>query len=406
LTAHDSYASLRYPNFRRLILAHGASTVAREAQIVVVGWQVYAQTKDPLTLGLIGLAEALPFIAVALYAGHVADRANRRAIALAGTFGMLLSAAALMFFTIAVVRAVWPIYLVIFLSGIGRSFVRPAVTALSAELVPRRIYSNAVTWRSSTWQFAAVFGPALGGLLYGFVGPAMAYGAVAAFFGGSFSAIAFIRHDRRPAASTVSVGQSLRLGFRFLWNEPVVLAAMTLDLFAVLFGGAAALLPIFARMLGAGPQGLGILRAAPAVGSFLIGVYLAHRPPFRRSGIAILTSVGIFGACIIGFALSRNFYLSLLVLTVSGMADQVSVVIRGTLVQMRTPDELLGRVSSVNQIFIGSSNEIGAFESGVTARLFGTVPAVVFGGTMTLLVVAVVAYWSRPLRKMRELEVI
>src|SRR5581483_9951509 len=209
----------------------------------------------------------------------------------------------------------------------------------------------------------------------------------------------------RPVPLQIPVGESLRLGLRFVWNEPVILAAMTLDTFAVLFGGAAALLPIFARILGAGPQGLGMLRAAPAAGSLIMGVFLAHRAPFRRSGIALLSAVSAFGACIIAFALSRNFYLSLLILTLSGMADQVSVVIRGTLVQIMTPDHLLGRVSSVNQIFIGSSNEIGAFESGVAARLMGTVPSVMFGGTMTLLVVVAVALWSAPLRRMREIGV-
>ncbi len=399
----DSYASLRIPNFRRLILGHGTSTVAREAQIVVVGWQVYEQTKDPLALGLIGLAEALPFIGVALYAGHVADRANRRAIALAGTLGMLLSALALLLFTVAAIRQVWPIYLVIFLSGIGRSFARPAVTALSAEIVPREIYANAVAWRSSTWQFAAVFGPAAGGLLYGFIGPAAAYATVVAFMTISLAAIGSIRHAGRPPAQEITVGESLRVGLRFVWNEPVILAAMTLDLFAVLFGGAAALLPIFARMLGAGPQGLGVLRAAPAIGSFITGVYLAHRTPFRRAGMTLFTAVAAFGACIIAFALSRDFYLSLAILTLSGMADQVSVVIRGTLLQTITPDHLLGRVSAVNQIFIGSSNEIGAFESGVAARLLGTVPSVIFGGAMTLVVVAAVALWSTPLRRMKEI---
>ena len=402
---HDSYASLRIPNFRLLITGHGTSTVAREAQIVVVGWQVYARTGDPLTLGLIGLAEALPFIGVALYAGHVADRANRRIVALIGTFVMMLSAIALLVFTYGSLRAVWPIYLVIFLSGIGRSFTRPAVTALSAEVVPREIYSNAVAWRSSTWQFAAIFGPALGGLLYGFAGPAAAYATVAFFFAASLVSMGFVRHQGRPVPLQIPVGESLRLGLRFVWNEPVILAAMTLDTFAVLFGGAAALLPIFARILGAGPQGLGMLRAAPAAGSLIMGVFLAHRAPFRRSGIALLSAVSAFGACIIAFALSRNFYLSLLILTLSGMADQVSVVIRGTLVQIMTPDHLLGRVSSVNQIFIGSSNEIGAFESGVAARLMGTVPSVMFGGTMTLLVVVAVALWSAPLRRMREIGV-
>jgi hypothetical protein len=378
--------------------------VAREAQIVVVGWQVYEQTKDPLALGLIGLAEALPFIAIALYAGHVADRANRRVIALAGTFGLLLSAVALLLFTIFHIRQVWPIYLVIFLSGIGRSFTRPAVTALSAELVPRELYSNAVAWRSSTWQFAAVFGPAAGGLLYGFAGAAVAYGTVCVFMAASMVAIAAIRHTARPAATEeMTVGESLRIGLRFVWDEPVLLAAMSLDLFAVLFGGAVALLPIFARMLGAGPEGLGVLRAAPAIGSFLSGVYIAHRPPFRRAGLTLLASVAAFGLGIIAFALSRNFYLSLAILTFSGMADQVSVVIRGTLVQSVTPDYLLGRVSAVNSIFIGSSNEIGAFESGVAARLLGTVPSVIFGGAMTLLVVAITALASPRLRRLREL---
>ncbi len=404
MTAHDSYASLRIPNFRRLILAYATLTVAREAQVIVVAWQVYEQTKDPLALGLIGLAEALPFIAIALYAGHIADRLNRRTIALAGTFGLLLSAVALLLFTIFHITAVWPIYAVIFLSGIGRSFTRPAVTALSAELVPREIYSNAVAWRSSTWQFAAVFGPAAGGLLYGFAGAAAAYATVCAFMSISIVAMAWIQYAARPAAAEeITVGESLRTGLRFVWNEPVVLAAMTLDLFAVLFGGATALLPIFARMLGAGPQGLGILRAAPAVGSLMMGVYLAHRPPVRRGGMTLLVSVAAFGICIIAFALSREFYLSLMLLTLSGMADQISVVIRGTLIQTITPTHLLGRVSSVNQIFIGSSNEIGAFESGVAARLLGTVPSVIFGGTMTLLVVAAVAIGSRPLRRLREI---
>jgi MFS family permease len=404
LPDHDSYASLRYANFRRLILAYGTSTVAREAQIVVVGWQVYEQTKDPLALGLIGLAEALPFIAIALYAGHVADRANRRAIALAGTFGLLLSAVALLLFTILRITAVWPIYAVIFLSGIGRSFTRPAVTALSAELIPRELYSNAVAWRSSTWQFAAVFGPAAGGLLYGFGGAATAYAVVCVFMAISIVAFAWIEHEARTLeAHDVSVSESLRTGLQFVWNEPVVLAAMTLDLFAVLFGGAAALRPIFARMLGSGPEGLGVLRAAPAIGSFFMGIYLAHRPPIRRAGVTLFASVAVFGVCIIAFALSRNFYLSLVLLTLSGMADQISVLIRGTLIQTITPAHLLGRVSAVNQIFIGSSNEIGAFESGLAARIMGTVPSVIFGGAMTLVVVAVVALWSPPLRQMREI---
>lgn len=380
--------------------------MAREAQIVVVGWQVFGLTKDPLSLGLIGLAEALPLIAMALYAGHVADRMRRRTVAMAGTFGMLLSAIALYFFTTTSFIApgrVWPVYLVIFLSGISRSFTRPALTALSAELVPREIYSNAVTWRSSAWQMAAVGGPALGGLLYGFSGPALAYAVVAALTAIALTGVALISSDVKPPPSDMSVSESVKIGIRFLWKQPVLLPAMTLDLFSVLFGGATALLPIFAERLHVGPQGLGLLRAAPAAGSIVVGLWVAHRPPMKRAGRSLFFAVALFGLSMIAFAVSRSFVLSLALLAFSGMADQVSVIIRGTLIQTLTPRELLGRVSAVNQIFIGSSNEIGAFESGVAARLMGVVPSVIFGGAMTLIVITVVAMWSRPLREMRGL---
>jgi MFS family permease len=401
---HDSYAALRVPDFRRLVTGHATSTVAREAQIVVVGWQVFEATHDPLALGLIGLAEALPFLGVALYAGHVADRTSRRLLAVMGTFGMLLSAFALLAFTLTKQHTIWPIYLVIFLSGIARSFTRPAVTALGAEIIPREVYSNAVAWRTSTWHFAAILGPALGGLLYGFAGPAIAYGVVAVFFSLALVALFSITHKAKPeAADDMPIGESLRAGIRFVVQQPVVLAAMTLDLFSVLFGGATALLPVFAHLLNAGPQGLGILRAAPALGSVLTGLVIAHRPPFRRAGRALLIACTIFGMTIVAFALSRNFYLSFALLALGGMADNISVVIRGTLVQTVTPPNLLGRVSAVNSMFIGASNEIGAFESGVAARLMGTVPSVVFGGAMCILVVIVVGAWSRPLRDLREI---
>ncbi|MEA2571735.1 MAG: hypothetical protein QOI24_3736 [Acidobacteriota bacterium] len=409
MAAHDPYAALRVPNFRRLILGYGLITVAREAQIVVIGWQIYELTKDPLSLGMIGLAEALPFIAVALYAGHVADRASRRAITLAGTFGLLLSAIALLVFTlrpgIFVHGGVWPVYAVIFLSGIARSFTRPALTALSAEVVERELYPSAVAWRASTWQFAAILGPALGGLLYGFAGPAMTYAIVVVLMTIALGTLAIIKHESRALPpSDLSVGESVGTGIRFILGQQVVLAAMTLDLFSVLFGGATALLPIFARILKAGPQGLGMLRAAPAVGSLLMGIYLAHRPPMKRAGVTLLCAVALFGLTIIGFGLSTNFWLSLALLTLNGAADDISVVIRSTMIQTMTPESMLGRVSSVNQIFIGSSNEIGAFESGVTAKLMGTVPSVLFGGFMTLVVVAMTAVWSKQLRRMTTIE--
>ncbi len=405
----SAYASLRIPDFRRLLLANAMLTVAREAQIVVVGWQVYELTHDPLTLGLIGLAEALPYIGVALYAGHVADRTERRMLGLAGTFGLIVSAIALLLLTITPgaisVDRVWPVYLVIALSATARSFLRPAVFALSVAVVPRELQANSVAWRTSIWHIAAVVGPATGGLLYGFHGPSAAYVAVIVAMAFSLAAMVAVTHRERPAPpeEEIPLGESLRIGLLFVWREPMLLGAMTLDLFAVLFGGAVALLPAFAKLLEAGPEGLGLLRAAPAAGSILTGIVIAHRPPMRRAGRALFTSVAGFGVCMILFALSRQFWMSFAVLFISGVFDNVSVVVRSMLLQTRTPAHLLGRVSAVSQIFIGSSNEIGAFESGVAARLLGVVPSVLFGGCMTLLVVAVTAWRAPQLRKMKEI---
>ena len=400
------YASLKIKDFRKLLLSHGMLTVAREAQIVVVGWQVFALTRDPLTLGLIGLAEALPFIGVALYAGHMADKAERRTLAIGGTFALVLSAIALLLLTLTPgaihAQRVWPVYAVIAISATARSFMRPSVFALSADVVPRELYPNAVAWRSSTWHLAAVAGPASGGILYGFAGPAAAYGAVVAVMTLSLAAIISVSHRGKPStAEELPLAESLKSGLRFVWREPMLLAAMSLDLFAVLFGGAVALLPAFAQLLNAGPEGLGLLRAAPAAGSIVTGIWIAHRPPLRKAGFDLFACVAAFGVCMIAFALSRSLWLSFVLLFASGVFDNVSVVIRSTLLQTRTPEHLLGRVAAVNQIFIGSSNEIGAFESGVAARLMGVVPSVLFGGCMTLLVVAITAWRSPELRRMQ-----
>lgn len=402
------YAALRIPDFRKLLLANGTLTLAREAQIVVVGWQVFALTGDPLTLGLIGLAEALPFLAVALYAGHAADRTERKTLTIGGTFGLAMSAVALLILTMtpgAIEKdRVWPVYLIVALSATARSFTRPAIFALSAEAVPRELFPNAVAWRTSVWHLAAVAGPALGGLIYGFSGPALAYGCVIGMMSVALAILSSLARRPRPMVEEREpLAESLKAGVRFVWREPMLLAAMTLDLFAVLFGGAVALLPAFAALLDAGPEGLGILRAAPAAGAIITGFTIAHRPPMQRAGFSLFASVGAFGVCIIAFALSRSFWLSFALLFASGVFDNVSVVIRSTLLQTRTPEHLLGRVSAVNQMFIGSSNEIGAFESGLAARLLGVVPSVVFGGTMTLLVVAITAWRAPTLRKLRTL---
>jgi MFS family permease len=406
---HDPYAALRIPNFRWFVASLMAMTVATQIQAVVVAWQIYELTHDPLSLGLIGLAEAVPFIGVALFAGHVADRVNRLRISLVALIALFLCSLTLLGFTLSpgIISAdgVWPIYLVIFFSGIARSFLQPARSALGAELVPRELYPNAVTWRSSTWQLAEVVGPAIGGLVYGFGSATAAYGTDAAIMAIGVLSLARMRHS--PAPSTIaneSFMESLATGIRFVRGQPVILGALSLDLFSVLFGGAVALLPVFAaEILHVGPEGLGVLRAAPAVGAVLMSVVLAHLPPLRQAGRALLISVAVFGLSIIGFGLSRDFLLSMALLAVSGMSDTVSVVIRSTLLQVLTPDHLLGRVSSVNAIFIGSSNEIGAFESGAAARLIGTVPSVVLGGLATLVVVAVTAVKVPELRRLKEI---
>jgi MFS family permease len=406
---HDPYASLRIPNFRWFISSLLAMTIATQIQAVVVSWQIYELTRDPFSLGLIGLAEAVPFIGFALFAGHVADKSERLRISLVSLVVLLGCSLTLLGFSlrpgIVHVGRVWPIYAVIFLSGIARSFLQPARSALGAELVPRALYPNAVTWRSSSWQLAEVVGPAIGGLVYGFGSAKAAYAVDAALMAVGVLSLGRIQRERKPGIpSEDSFLKSLATGIRFVRSQPVILGALTLDLFSVLFGGAVALLPVFAaEILHVGPQGLGILRAAPAVGAVLMSLLLAHRPPLRRAGRTLLVSVALFGLSMIGFGLSRNFFLSVSLLAVSGMVDTVSVVVRSTLLQVMTPDHLLGRVAAVNAIFIGSSNELGAFESGAAARLLGTIPSVVLGGLATLLVVAVTAVKVPALRRLKEI---
>jgi MFS family permease len=406
---HDPYVSLRNPSFLWYVASMVALTLGTMIQATVVAWQVYALTKDPLSLGLVGLAEALPFIGAALYAGHVADRYDRKRLSLLATGVQTLAAVVLLGYTlrpeVLAGGRVWPIYAVVFVSGIARSFLQPARTALGAEIVPRETYANAVAWRSSLWQVAAVVGPALGGVLYGFADARAAYTVEVALCAAGWLLFTRIAYTRRPTAPREgTIGENLTIGIRFLLTQPELLGAQLLDLFSVLFGGAVALLPIFtSEILHVGPQGLGVLRAAPAAGAVVVSVFLAHRR-LRRAGAALFLCVAGFGLCWIFFALSHSFWLSLGLLALSGMLDMVSVVIRSTLLTLRTPQNLLGRVSAVNQIFIGSSNEIGSFESGVAARLLGTVNSVIFGGLVTLGVVSVTAWRIPSLRSLDELE--
>ena len=398
--SHDPYAALRVRNFRRFIISTLAITLASQIQGVVVAWQIYDLTHDPLSLGLMGLAEALPYVGIALFAGHVADRFSRHRIATAALWLLLACSLALLTFNMIpgfLHRfGALPFYGVIFASGVARSFLQPARNALGAEIVERPLYANAVAWRTSTWQTAAVVGPAIGGLIYGFSSPRVAYITDAIMMVIALIAFSTIDYSHRPVEDTQTIGESLGSGLKFVFRESVLLSALTLDLFSVLLGGAEALLPVFAdQILHAGPQGLGLLRAAPAAGAVVASLYLAHRPPFKRAGRTLLYAVATFAVCIIGFGFSRSFFLSLGLLAISGMADNVSVLIRSTLLQVLTPTEMLGRVSSVNSIFVGSSNELGAFESGVAARLLGTVPSVVLGGLASLGVVVTIG-WSVP----------
>lgn len=385
-------------------------TISTQIQGVVVAWQIYDITKDPLSLGLMGLAEALPFVGCALYAGHIADRLNRHRVTVASLAVLFLCSASFLVFNLIPgflhTHGAWPFYGVIFVSGVARSFAQPARQALGAELIDRSLYANAVAWRSSTWQFAAVVGPALGGLIYGFASPRVAYVADAVLMAMAallFSSIDYRRRQVAPREETI--GESLKSGVRFVFSESVLLSALTLDLFSVLLGGAEALLPVFAdQILHVGPQGLGVLRAAPAAGAVVASFYFAHRPPFKQAGRSLLYAVAGFALCIIGFGLSRSLLLSIALLAISGVADNVSVLIRSTLLQSLTPEHLLGRVSSVNSIFVGSSNEIGAFESGVAAKLLGTVPSVIFGGAASLVVVGIIAWRVPRLRRLGRID--
>jgi MFS family permease len=382
-------------------------TIAVQMQSIIVGWQVYELTKDPLALGLVGLAEAIPFIAVALYAGHVADRNNRKMIILWFDLLFLFGTIGLLFFTFHTgemmrVFGIWPIYAVVAITGISRAFLYPSTIALMAQMVPRELYANSSTWNSTIWHIAAITGPAIGGLVYGFFGVKVAYITVIGFMCVSLMLLTLVKkYPVPPSNREESLRHRLVSGIRFVFNNQILLGSMTLDMFAVLFGGAIAMLPIFAaEILMVGPQGLGFLRSAPMVGAVIMSMIIAYRPPMENAGRSLLIGVAGFGLSIILFALSRNFYLSFFLLMMSGLFDNISVIVRATAMQLLTPDDMRGRVASVNSIFIGSSNEIGSFESGVAAKIMGLIPSVLFGGGMTLLIVGVTAKFAPLLRKL------
>ena len=417
---HDPYAALRVPDFRRYIMARALFSVATQIQGVVVSWQIFDLTKDPLALGLIGLAEAIPSITVSLFAGHVADSVRRKRIVVPAVVVLFLCAVTLYWLSHPAQSAllesgrihsqalnatvVWPLYLVIFVSGIARGFMGPSLFAFMPQLLPDRSFlANAVTWSSTTWQASAVLGPAIGGLLFAHLGLQFAYGVDTVMEGLALLLFISIASRELPPieGERLSLSESLTSGIKFIFGNQIVLAALSLDMFAVLFGGAIALLPIFAsEILKAGPEALGYLRAAPAVGSVIMAVFLTFSPLKRGAGRKMLWAVAGFGAATVAFAFSTNLYLSLFLLFLTGVFDSVSVIVRQTLVHTYTPEYMKGRVSAVNSIFIGSSNEIGSFESGTAAKLMGTVPSVVFGGIMTMLVVAFTSWKADQLRRL------
>ena len=398
---------LRIPDFRRYLAGRLFTVTSIQMVAVIVGWQVYELTRDPLALGLIGLAEALAFFAVALFGGHFADTHDRQRI-MTATGGLLaLCAGSLLWLTWRcgplLLRTTLPIYAVIALMGIVRGYMAPATMALAAQIVPRELYARSSAFNSLVFQVAAVGGPAVAGLIYGFWGVRAAYCAALVAGLAGFAAVATIKSYGVPRqGAREPIMTSLAGGIKFVFGNQIVLPAMTLDMFAVLFGGATAMLPMVAdTILHVGPKGLGFLRAAPAVGAAAMALTLAHRPPLHNAGKKLLWVVAGFGACMMVFALSRNFWLSMAALALSGAVDNISVVIRQTVVQLFTPDEMRGRVAAVNGVFIGSSNEIGAFESGLAAKLLGLVPSLVFNSGMTFIVAGAVA-WAAP--KLRRLD--
>ncbi len=385
-------------------------TIALQIQAVIVGWEIFKITKDPLSLGLIGLAEAIPAISIALYAGHIADVSSKRNIIkwsiitmLFCSFGLLIATSDEMHFSFPDHIILTTMYVLIFLSGLARGFYAPTGFSFLSQLVDRSLLTKASTWNSSAWQIAAIIGPALGGLLYATIGITNTFLFVLAFT--IISLIAILRIKSKPIIpqnANETIAERLMEGVKFVFKNKVILNALSLDLFSVLFGGAVALLPVFAdEILNVGAEGLGLLRAAPSLGASLTMVWISMQKHPKRPGILLLYCVAGFGLSIIGFGLSTNLYLSLFMLFLSGAFDSVSVVIRGNILQLQTPDHMRGRVSAVNTIFIGSSNEIGAFESGVAAKFLNTVPSVIFGGSMTLLIVAYTSLKAKALKKFK-----
>jgi MFS family permease len=406
MTTPSSRAALAIPSFRLFLGKRLFLTLALQIQAVIIGWEVYKISNSALSLGLVGLAEAIPAISIALYAGHIADIYNRKIILLV-SLGIIILSSIGIFYALHQsdshqVSLFW-VYFFICLSGFARGFYSPSSFASISQIVPKELLTYASTLNSTIWQFASVVGPALGGLSYAYMGLNNSFYLLI-----GLAIIALItlfqiqiRFEPKPKPLE-KISARLREGLAFVYNNKIILTALSLDLFSVLFGGATALLPIFANeILQTGPEGLGLLRAAPSAGAVIMMTVLSLRKNIDHAGIVLIRAVGAFGLCMLLFGLSTNFYISLLVLFLSGAFDSISVVVRSNILQLHTPDHMRGRVSAVNSIFIGSSNEIGAFESGLAAKYLGTVNSVIFGACITLGVVGFTQKYGKSLKKLR-----
>lgn len=406
---NDPYAALRYKEFNIFLLLRFAMVFAWSMQFIIIEWQVYSLTKNPLSLGIIGLMEVIPAISMALFAGHIVDQKEKKGLLFKCILGFSVISFGLFLLTwppvvsdVSTQTILYSIYFLVFLGGLVRAFLGPTIFSLLALIVPKKEYANAATWSSSVWQISSVLGPAVAGFYITWIGVHWSMCFVLAC--SIFALIALSQIATKPILNP-KIGEpimdSLKEGVKFVFNNKTILGALSLDMIAVLFGGAVALLPVFAQdILKVGPEGFGVLRAAPAVGSFLILIVSAYIPFNKNAGMKLLSAIFAFGICIIVFGLSSIFWLSVAALFLSGIFDGISVVIRQTILQLKTPDHMRGRVSAVNSIFVGSSNELGAFESGLTAKLMGTVTAVVFGGSMTLLTVFITGVVSPTFRKL------
>ena len=377
-------------------------------QAVIIGFHIYHLTKDPLALGLVGLCEAIPAISIALYGGYVADKSEKRGLLLKVFAGVFLCSLIMLVITTNQMHAYVPVsyivpimYLMVFGIGIARGFFSPATFSLMAQIIPKKLYPNSSTWNSSSWQAASILGPATGGLIYGFYGITATYSVILTFIAIALVCIFFLKSHPPTYIPKESIVKSLTEGVHFVFKNKMMLGAMSLDLFSVFFGGAVALLPVFANdILKVGSEGLGFMRAAASSGAVITMLAMTRFSPMNKPWRNLLIAVTGFGTSIICYGLSKNFYLTLLFLFMEGAFDSISVIIRSTIMQLLTPDEMRGRVSAVNSMFIGSSNEIGAFESGLTAKLMRTVPAVVFGGSMTILVAGITYLKTKGLMKL------